>query len=90
VVEDLALALLGAGDEMLVENAEDVGADVGELGLDLLAVRLDLLDLGRVSFGLLLLLDRRDNTPRGTASANDIPVYSRTRSKIAWARGAHL
>jgi hypothetical protein len=45
VVKDLALAGLSAGDKVLVEHVQDVGADVLELVLDLLAVGLDLGDL---------------------------------------------
>jgi hypothetical protein len=57
VVEDLRLAGLSRRDQVLVENAEDVLADLGELCLDLLAVLLDQSDLSRVALGLLLLLD---------------------------------
>jgi hypothetical protein len=62
---------------VLVKNAENVLADLGELGLNLLAVLLDEADLGGVALGLLLLLDRGDNSPRGTAGANDVLVGNR-------------
>jgi hypothetical protein len=41
VVEDLGLAGLGLGDEGLVENIEDILADLLEFRLDLLAVIAD-------------------------------------------------
>lgn len=74
VVEDLRLAALSRGDEVAVKALEDVLADLGELGLDLLAVLLDESNLGLVALGLLLLLDRGDNSPRGTAGTNDVLV----------------
>ena len=74
VVEDLGLARLGGLDEVLIENLEDIVADLSELGLDLLAVLLDESDLGLVALRLLLLLDRGDDSPRGTAGTNDVLV----------------
>lgn len=59
---------------MLVKNHENVFADFGQLVLDFDAVVLDQGDLLAVTFGLLLLLDRRDYSPRSTASANHILV----------------
>jgi hypothetical protein len=38
VVEGLGLARGSRGDEMLIENFEDVLADLGDLGLDFLSV----------------------------------------------------
>ena len=46
-VEDLALGVAGLGDEILVEEGEDVAADLPQLLLDLLAVLLG--HLGRDS-----------------------------------------
>lgn len=74
VVEHLGLSRLSRGDQVLVEDLEDVLTDLGQLGLDLLTVLLDQLDLGAVALGLLLLLNRRDDSPRGTTSANDVLV----------------
>ena len=74
VVKDLGLSRLSRGNKVLVENIEDVVADLGELVLDLLAVLLDEGDLGRVALGLLLLLNRGHYPPRGTASTNDVFV----------------
>ena len=74
VVEDLGLSALSRGDQVAVKALEDVLADLGQLGLDLLAVLLDQSNLGLVALGLLLLLDRRDDAPRGTSCANDVLV----------------
>jgi hypothetical protein len=95
VVEDLGLARLGRGDEVRVQNAEDVLADLGELALNLLAVLLDEANLGGVALGLLLLLNRGDDSPRRTASTNDVLVGNRQKvplldSKIAVLRGDNL
>src|SRR5262249_42301177 len=57
-----------------VQNLEDIFTDLGKLGLDLLTVVLDQSDLGSVTLGLLLLLNRGDDSPRRTASANDVLV----------------
>jgi hypothetical protein len=57
VVEDLGLASLSRGNEVLIENVEDVLADLLKLGFDGLTVFLDELDLSLVALGLLLLLD---------------------------------
>jgi hypothetical protein len=51
VLEDLGLARGGRGDEVLVENFEDVLADLGDLGLNILSVTLDHEDLGLVDLG---------------------------------------
>jgi hypothetical protein len=77
VVEDLGLAALSRGDEVAVKALKDVLADLGKLGLDLLAVLLDKSDLGLVALGLLLLLDRGDDSPRGTAGTDDVLVGNR-------------
>jgi hypothetical protein len=77
VVEDLGLARLSRGNEMLVENIEDVFADLAELALNLLTVVLDELDLGLIALGLLLLLNRGDDPPGRTASTDDVLVGDR-------------
>ena len=74
VVEDLGLAALGRGDQVLVENLEDVITDLGELGLDLLAVLLDEGDLRLIALGLLFLLDRGDDSPGRATSTDDVLV----------------
>lgn len=63
VVEDLGLARLGLGDERLIEDVEDVLADLLKLGLDLLSVFADGANVLIRALGLLLLLDRRDDAP---------------------------
>jgi hypothetical protein len=77
VVKDLGLSALGRGNEVLVQNLENVFADLGELGLNLLAVFLDEGDLAFVALGLLLLLDRADDSPGGTTSTDDVLVGDR-------------
>jgi hypothetical protein len=77
VVEDLGLAALGGGDEVLLKNLKDVLADLAKLGLDLLTVLLDKGDLGLVALALLLLLDGGDDAPRGTAGTDDVLVGDR-------------
>jgi hypothetical protein len=57
VVEDLALARLGLGDEAVIEHIEDILAHVLQLGLDLLAVVADDADVLLGALGLLFLLD---------------------------------
>ena len=74
MVEDLALARLGLGDQGVVKDVKDILADLLELGLDLLAV---VADDGNVLVGtllLLLLLDRGDDAPRGTSGTDDVLV----------------
>ena len=63
MVEDLGLAGGGIRDEGLVEDVEDLLADLLELGLDLVAVVLDGRDVLIGTLGLLLLLDGGDDSP---------------------------
>jgi hypothetical protein len=74
VVEDLALAGLGLGDKALVENVEDILADLLKLELDLLAVLADDANVLLGALGLLLLLDAGDDAPGGTAGSDDVLV----------------
>jgi hypothetical protein len=74
VVEDLGLAALGRGDEVLLEDLKDVLADLAKLGLDLLTVLLDQADLRLVALALLLLLDGGNDAPGGTAGTDDVLV----------------
>jgi len=74
VVEDFRLSTLGRRNQVLVENIEDIFADLGKFGLNLLTVLLDESNLGRVSLGFLFLLDRGDDSPRCSASPNDVLV----------------
>ena len=63
MIEHFRLATLSRLDQMLVENDQDIFANVGKLSLDLLAVFLNQADLGLIALGLLFLLDRGDNPP---------------------------
>lgn len=73
---------------MLVENVEDVLADLGKLTLDLFSVALDHGDLGLIALGLLLLLNGGDDSPRCTASTDDVLV--RHREEVALLNGEFL
>lgn len=88
VIENLGLARLGRRDQVLVQNLQDVLADLGQFGLNLLAVLLDQGDLSVISLRLLLLLDRGDNPPRSTASTNNVLVGNR--QEIALLNGEFL
>mmetsp|Transcript_25836 Transcript_25836/g.65743 ORF Transcript_25836/g.65743 Transcript_25836/m.65743 type:complete len:259 (-) Transcript_25836:40-816(-) len=77
VVEHLGLASGRRGDEVAVEDGEDVVTDARELVLDLLAVLLDLGDVLLVALVLLLLLDAGDDARRRTAGADDVLVGDR-------------
>ena len=70
VEEYLGLLGGGVGDEGLLDDAEDVVADVDELGLDLGLV---VLDDGHL-VGVALLLDGGDDAPRRTAGTDDVLV----------------
>jgi hypothetical protein len=74
VVEDLGLARLGLGDKGVVEDVEHILADLLELGLDLLAVVADGADVLLGALGLLFLLDRGDDAPRGAPGTDDVLV----------------
>ena len=74
VVENLGLARLGLGNEGLVEDVQDILADLLELGLDLLSVVADGANVLLRALGLLLLLDRGDDAPRGTSCADNVLV----------------
>ena len=81
VVKHFGLAALGRRDEVLIQNIEDVVADLGKFCLNLLSVLLDEANLRRVALGFFLLLDRGDDSPRSTAGTNDVLVGDR--QKIA-------
>ena len=57
VVEDLGLAGFGLGDQRVIEDVENILADILELGLDLLTIIADGLDVLVGALGFLLLLD---------------------------------
>ena len=74
VVENLGLARLGLGNEGLVEDVQDILADLLELGLDLLAVVADGADVLLRALGLLLLLDRGNDAPRRASGTDNVLV----------------
>lgn len=74
VVEDLRLAGLGVGDKAVVEDIEDILADLLELELDLGAVLADGADVLVGALALLLLLNGGDDAPGGTAGTDDVLV----------------
>ena len=57
VIENLRLARLGLGDEMLVQHVEHILAHLLELGLDLLAVVTNGANVLIRALGLLFLFD---------------------------------
>jgi len=63
VVEDLRLAGFCLGNQAIVQNVKHILADLLELGLDLLAVTPDGVDMLIGALGLLFLLDRGDDAP---------------------------
>lgn len=74
VVKDLGLARLGLGNKGIIENVEDILADLLELCLDLLAVIADGADVLLGALGLLLLLNRGDDAPRRASCADNVLV----------------
>ena len=74
VIEDLRLSGLCLGNQVLIENVQNILADLLKLGLDLLAIVADSSNMLICTLGLLFLLDRRDNAPRGTSGSNDVLV----------------
>jgi hypothetical protein len=74
VVKDLGLARLGLGDEGVVEDVEDILADLLKLGLNLLAVVADGADVLLRALGLLLLLDGRNDAPRRASGTDNVLV----------------
>ena len=74
MVEDLGLARLGLRDEGVVEDVEDILADLLKLGLDLLAVVADGADVLLRALGLLLLLDRGNDAPRRASGTDNVLV----------------
>ena len=73
-VEDLVVDILASGNELLVEDVEDVVAGAGEFLLDLSSESFDLLREFGVLLVLLLLLERGEDSPGGTSGADDVLV----------------
>lgn len=74
VVEHLGLASLGLGDQRLVQDIQDILANLLQLSLDLLAVFANDGNVLLRALGLLLLLDGGDDAPGGTAGTNNVLV----------------
>lgn len=74
MVKDLGLARGSVGDERLVQNIENILADLLQLCFDLGTVFLNGRDVLVGTLGFFLLLNGRDDAPRGTAGANDVLV----------------
>lgn len=74
VVENLGLSRFGLWNQGLVEDIEDILADLLQLGLDLLAVIANGRNVLLGSLGLLLLLDGGDDAPGGTTGSHDVFV----------------
>ena len=75
-VKDTLLAQFCSGDQLAVEQVEQVLACICELELNLLALAADecLLTLGRTAIGGLSLLDAFDSVPAGAQHAHDVLV----------------
>lgn len=74
MVEDLGLAAGSLRDQVLVENVEDILADLLQLLLDLSAVFADGSDVLVRALGFFLLLNGGDDAPRGPAGADNVLV----------------
>ena len=74
MVEDLGLARLGLWNQGLIQDIEDILADLLEFGFDLLTIVSDSRNVLVGALGLLLLLDRRDYAPGSTSSADNVLV----------------
>ena len=74
MVEHFRLSTLSRWDEVLVENFQDVFANLGKLCFDLLAIFFDQANLSFVALGLFLLLDGSYNSPRSTTGTNNVLV----------------
>lgn len=77
MIEDFRLARGSVRNEAIIQNIENVLADLLELRLDLVSVFADGADVLVRSLRLLLLLDGGDDAPRGTASTDNILVGNR-------------
>lgn len=74
MVKDLGLSGLSLWDQRLVQDVEDILADLLKLRLDLLTVVTDGRNMLVGTLRLLLLLNRRDNAPGSTSGANNVLV----------------
>jgi hypothetical protein len=74
VIENLGFARLSLGDEELVEDVQDILANILQFGLDLLAIFADDRNMLIGAFRFLFLFDGGNNPPRSTPSANHVLV----------------
>lgn len=74
MVEHLALSSLGLRDQALIEDVEDILADILKLGLDLLTIVANDADVLLHALGLLFLLDTGDDAPRSTTGTDYVLV----------------
>jgi len=74
MVENLGFTALRGWDEVLIENLEDIFANVGKLCLDFLTVLFDQGDLAFVALRFLFLFNRCHDSPRGTACTDYVLV----------------
>ena len=77
VIEHLGFPGFGLWDQGLVEDIEDILADLLQLCFDLLAVFADGPNMLVRSLGLFLLLDGRDYAPGGTSGPDNVLVGHR-------------
>ncbi|MBA0573129.1 hypothetical protein Golob_000421, partial [Gossypium lobatum] len=74
---DLGIPGLGCRNELLVEELQDSGANLGQLSLDLGPVLTDDGDVVGVAASFLLLLDGGNDPPGGASGADDVLVCDR-------------
>lgn len=77
VVEDLGLTGTGILDEMIVENLEDIAANLAEFFLNLGLVATNHINMLGIALAFFLLFDGRDDTPRCATSTDNILVGDR-------------
>ena len=74
VVEDLRLAGFSFWDQGVIKHIKHILTDTFKLGLNFLTVLADDRDVFLSPFGVLLLLNGRDDAPGSTTVSNNILV----------------
>ena len=77
MIEDLGFSRFGLGNERVAENVQNILADLLEFILNLLTIVADGPDVLVRPLGFLLLLDRRNDAPRGASSTDHVFVGNR-------------
>lgn len=77
MVENLGLSRLSSRKQVVVQNVQNVLANLSQLRFDLVSVTLDLFHVSGISLGFLLLFNGGDDAPAGTTASNDILVSDR-------------